>query len=87
MAISTAKGIILLTGLRHAGIIIQLSMFRAIKSTRNNVIGGFHLFNLGAKDASMEARNLKKAGVQNLIGAHLHWYRSSVRIEKEYWPR
>ena len=71
MAISTANGVILLTGCGHAGIINTIEYVQQqLKQPVITVIGGLHLFNLGEKELQWTAENLKKAGVQNLIGAH-----------------
>jgi len=71
MAISTSKGIILLTGCGHAGIINTVEYVQQqLKQPVITVIGGLHLFNLGEKELQWTAEQLKKAGVQNLLGAH-----------------
>jgi len=71
MAISTANGIILLTGCGHAGIVNTVDYVQQqLKQPVITVIGGFHLFNLADKELQWTAEQLKKAGVQNLIGAH-----------------
>src|SRR6478735_8203048 len=69
MAISTAKGIILLTGCGHAGIINTVEYVQQqLKQPVITVIGGLRLFNLGDKELQWTAEQLKKAGVQNLLG-------------------
>jgi len=91
MAISTAKGIILLTGCGHAGIINTVEYIQQqLKQPVITVIGGFHLFNLGDKELQWTADQLKKAGVQNLIGAHctgieaVYELRKSIGLDRKH---
>jgi 7,8-dihydropterin-6-yl-methyl-4-(beta-D-ribofuranosyl)aminobenzene 5'-phosphate synthase len=91
MAISTSKGIILLTGCGHAGIINTIDYVQQqLKQPVITVIGGLHLFKLGDKELQWTAEQLKKAGVQNLIGAHctgieaVYELRKSIGLDRKH---
>ncbi len=72
LAIATEKGLVVITGCGHAGVINILDYARKItgEATVHAVIGGLHLF--AADDTTLDwtAENLKRNGVQSLTGAH-----------------
>jgi 7,8-dihydropterin-6-yl-methyl-4-(beta-D-ribofuranosyl)aminobenzene 5'-phosphate synthase len=72
LVINTAKGLILVSGCGHAGIINTVEHVRKYFNGKPVIaaIGGFHLFAKGPEDLKWTATNLKKAGVKYFIGAH-----------------
>jgi 7,8-dihydropterin-6-yl-methyl-4-(beta-D-ribofuranosyl)aminobenzene 5'-phosphate synthase len=72
LVIDTDKGLVVLSGCGHAGIINTLELARErIRAARvHAAIGGFHLFS--ADDATLDwtAGELRRMGLMNLVGAH-----------------
>jgi 7,8-dihydropterin-6-yl-methyl-4-(beta-D-ribofuranosyl)aminobenzene 5'-phosphate synthase len=72
LIIRTDKGLVLLSGCGHSGII------NTITHTRNNLkdlpvltaIGGFHLYNNSDEQIKWTADQLKPVGLQYFMGAH-----------------
>jgi len=71
LIIKTDKGLVLLSGCGHSGII------NTITHTRNNlrqpvftVIGGFYLYNNADEQIKWTAKQLKKTGLKYFMGAH-----------------
>jgi 7,8-dihydropterin-6-yl-methyl-4-(beta-D-ribofuranosyl)aminobenzene 5'-phosphate synthase len=81
LIIETAKGLVVVTGCGHAGIV---NILTRVRQQWNRpviaVIGGVHLF--AASDATVDwtAGKLKEFGVQNLIGAHCTGIESLYRL-------
>lgn len=72
LVIVTTKGLVLLSGCGHSGIINTIDY---IKSTIGDqkiltAIGGFHLFRSDEKQLEWTAGELKRNGVEYFIGAH-----------------
>jgi 7,8-dihydropterin-6-yl-methyl-4-(beta-D-ribofuranosyl)aminobenzene 5'-phosphate synthase len=71
LVISTAKGLVLLSGCGHSGIINTISYIQqSLPGTLYAAIGGFHLLNEDDQQIKWTAEQLKKAGIQYFIGAH-----------------
>ncbi|NNE36033.1 MAG: MBL fold metallo-hydrolase [Rhodothermales bacterium] len=72
MVINTEKGLVVISGCGHAGLINTLEHAADVTGTEeiHAAIGGFHL--LQASDANLEwtANKLVNLGVENLVGAH-----------------
>lgn len=72
IVIDTADGLIVLSGCGHAGIVNTIEHARKVVRDAPVLaaVGGFHLF--GASDAALAwtADQLKRVGVQYLLGAH-----------------
>jgi 7,8-dihydropterin-6-yl-methyl-4-(beta-D-ribofuranosyl)aminobenzene 5'-phosphate synthase len=72
LVFDTDRGLVMLTGCGHAGIVNILEYARRIVRTApiHAAIGGFHLF--PADDAKLDwtAGKLRDMGLQNLLGAH-----------------
>jgi 7,8-dihydropterin-6-yl-methyl-4-(beta-D-ribofuranosyl)aminobenzene 5'-phosphate synthase len=72
LIIDTDKGLVLISGCGHAGVINTLEYARAKvrEAPVHLALGGFHLY--GANDATLSwtATKLKEFGLQNLVGAH-----------------
>lgn len=71
LVIATAKGLVLLSGCGHSGIINTLSYVELnLPGKLYAADGGFHLFNASEKQLDFTADYLRKAGMQYFIGAH-----------------
>ena len=71
MVIRTAKGLVVLTGCGHSGVVNLLDYSHELfKSDVYAAIGGFHLFGLDDSQLDWTAAKLKEFGVQNFVGAH-----------------
>lgn len=84
LVINTDKGLVVISGCGHAGIINTLEYAR--KQTNNTPIyaalGGFHLFEAENKDLDWTASKLKEFGTQNLVGAHCTGFEAVYRIRE-----
>jgi 7,8-dihydropterin-6-yl-methyl-4-(beta-D-ribofuranosyl)aminobenzene 5'-phosphate synthase len=84
LIINTVRGLILISGCGHAGIINTLTMARGEfpNAPVYAVLGGFHLF--PATDAQLDwtADNLKTFGTSYLLGAHCTGIESVYRIRQ-----
>jgi 7,8-dihydropterin-6-yl-methyl-4-(beta-D-ribofuranosyl)aminobenzene 5'-phosphate synthase len=79
--IVTAKGLVVITGCGHAGIVnILTAADKALKQPVYVVLGGIHLF--AASDATVDwtGDKMKGFGVQYLIGAHCTGIESVFRL-------
>jgi len=71
MIISTNKGLVLLSGCGHSGIVNTISYIQEyLKDSLYAAIGGFHLFNADDAQIKWTAGYLKKAGIKYFMGAH-----------------
>ena len=72
VAIVTGKGVILVSGCGHAGIINTLAQVgqRIDDGPVHAAIGGFHLVNASDDHLKWTASQLKGFGVANIVGAH-----------------
>ena len=68
----TEKGIVLISGCGHAGLVNTLTHVRSILPGRPiyKILGGFHLLKLEDKKLRWTARKLKEFGVTHFVGAH-----------------
>jgi len=84
LVIDTDRGLIVVLGCGHAGIINTLEYARA--KTRaapvHAVIGGLHLFQLDDEHLKWTAGKLKEYGVQNFLGAHCTGIEATYRIRE-----
>jgi 7,8-dihydropterin-6-yl-methyl-4-(beta-D-ribofuranosyl)aminobenzene 5'-phosphate synthase len=84
LVIDTDRGLIVLLGCGHAGIINTLTYARA--KTRaapvHAVIGGLHLFQLDDERLKWTAGKLREFGVQNFLGAHCTGIEATYRIRE-----
>jgi 7,8-dihydropterin-6-yl-methyl-4-(beta-D-ribofuranosyl)aminobenzene 5'-phosphate synthase len=82
LVVVTERGLVILAGCGHAGIVNTVEYARrAIHNAPvHAVIGGFHLFEAG--DAALEwtARKLKEAGTEQLLGAHCTGIEATHRL-------
>lgn len=82
LVIDTDRGLVVLTGCGHAGIVNILEYARAkVRSAPiHAVIGGAHLFQLDDEHLKWTAGKLKEFGVQNFLGAHCTGLEATYRI-------
>jgi 7,8-dihydropterin-6-yl-methyl-4-(beta-D-ribofuranosyl)aminobenzene 5'-phosphate synthase len=72
LVLDTARGLVLVSGCGHAGIINTLEFARSqVRPTRvHAALGGFHLFEADASSLDWTARKLRGMELENLLGAH-----------------
>lgn len=84
MVIDTAKGLVIVSGCGHAGIVNTLTYAKELFPGRpiHAAIGGWHLF--GATDEHLQwtAARLKELGLENLLGAHCTGMEAVYRIRQ-----
>lgn len=81
----TDKGLVIVSGCGHAGIINTLEHARK-KVQNTNVyaaLGGFHLFALEDEKLSWTAGKLKEFGLQHFLGAHCTGIEAVYRIRQQ----
>lgn len=84
LVVVTDKGLVLLSGCGHAGIINTLEHARkTIKAAPvYAALGGFHLFNLDDEKLNWTAGKLKEFGLKNFLGAHCTGIEAVYRIRQ-----
>lgn len=84
LAIDTTKGLVVLAGCGHSGIVNTLEHVRAkIKNAAiYAVIGGFHLFALSDEQLDWTADKLKQMITQLFLGAHCTGIEATFRIRQ-----
>ena len=84
LVIDTTKGLVVLAGCGHSGIVNTLEHVRAkIKNSAiYAVIGGFHLFALSDEQLDWTADKLKQMGTQLFLGAHCTGIEATFRIRQ-----
>ncbi len=85
LVINTTKGLTLVSGCGHAGIVNTLEHASNIFNNTSNVyaaVGGFHLFNKTEKDISWTAKHMRKHGIQYFLGAHCTGIDAVYQIRK-----
>jgi 7,8-dihydropterin-6-yl-methyl-4-(beta-D-ribofuranosyl)aminobenzene 5'-phosphate synthase len=72
LVLDTERGLVLVSGCGHAGIINTLEYARRrVRGARvHAALGGFHLFEADAAGLDWTAAQLREMGVVNLLGAH-----------------
>jgi|SRR5579871_2499186 len=84
LVIDTDRGLVVISGCGHSGIINTLEYARA--KVRNApvhaAIGGFHLFQLDDEKLSWTASKLREFGLQNFLGAHCTGIEATYRIRE-----
>lgn len=84
LVIDTDRGLIVISGCGHAGIVNTLEHARA--KVRNApihaVIGGLHLYQLDDERLKWTAGKLREFGLQNLLGAHCTGIEATYRIRE-----
>jgi len=84
MVIETGKGLVLLTGCGHAGIINTLEFVQQKLPGRKivAVVGGVHLLDTPDDRLTWTAGKLKDAGIEYFIGAHCTGLNATYRIRE-----
>jgi 7,8-dihydropterin-6-yl-methyl-4-(beta-D-ribofuranosyl)aminobenzene 5'-phosphate synthase len=84
LVINTARGLILISGCGHAGIVNTLTMARGEFPNQPvyAVLGGFHLFPATDTQVDWTADKLKEFGASYLMGAHCTGIESVYRIRQ-----
>lgn len=84
LIIVTAKGLVLISGCGHAGIINTLDYTRARISPAPvyAALGGFHLYQASDDTLSWTAAKLKEFGLRNLLGAHCTGIEAVYRLRR-----
>jgi 7,8-dihydropterin-6-yl-methyl-4-(beta-D-ribofuranosyl)aminobenzene 5'-phosphate synthase len=82
LIIDTDKGLVLISGCGHAGIIntIDYSNAKIRRAPLHAAIGGFHLYGASDDTIAWTAGKLKEFGLQNLLGAHCTGIEAVYRI-------
>lgn len=72
LVFDTDRGLVLLSGCGHAGIINTLEYARSVvrQAPVHAAIGGFHLFRMDDEKLEWTASKLHEFGLQNFMGAH-----------------
>jgi 7,8-dihydropterin-6-yl-methyl-4-(beta-D-ribofuranosyl)aminobenzene 5'-phosphate synthase len=84
LVVVTDKGLVVISGCGHAGIINTLEYTRARISPAPvyAAIGGFHLFNANEDTLAWTASKLREFGLQNLLGAHCTGIEAVYRLRQ-----
>lgn len=84
LVINTDRGLVVVSGCGHSGIINTLDYARA--SIRNApvhaALGGFHLYQLDDEKLQWTATKLREFGLQNFLGAHCTGIEAVYRIRE-----
>jgi len=84
LVIDTDRGLVVISGCGHSGIINTLEYAR--KAVRNApihaAIGGFHLFQLDDEKLKWTAGKMREFGVKNFVGAHCTGVEATYRIRE-----
>jgi 7,8-dihydropterin-6-yl-methyl-4-(beta-D-ribofuranosyl)aminobenzene 5'-phosphate synthase len=84
LVIDTDRGLVVVTGCAHAGIINVVDYAR--KTVRNApvhaLIGGFHLYQADDEKLKWTAGKLREFGVQNVLGAHCTGIETTYRLRE-----
>jgi 7,8-dihydropterin-6-yl-methyl-4-(beta-D-ribofuranosyl)aminobenzene 5'-phosphate synthase len=78
----TKKGIVLISGCGHAGLVNTLEHIKKIIPNRPiyKILGGFHLLKLNSEKLKWTANKMKEAGVKYFVGAHCTGINSTYKI-------
>jgi 7,8-dihydropterin-6-yl-methyl-4-(beta-D-ribofuranosyl)aminobenzene 5'-phosphate synthase len=84
MVFRTDKGLVVLSGCAHAGIVNTLEYARHLVADEPvyAAVGGFHLFALDDEKLQWTASKLKEFGVANFLGAHCTGIEATYRIRQ-----
>lgn len=72
LVINTERGLVIVTGCGHAGVVNIMEQARAVvrPAPLHALIGGIHLFRASDETLTWTAEKFREFGLQNLIGAH-----------------
>lgn len=85
LVLDTEKGLVVLSGCGHAGIVNTLEYARsAVRSAPiHAAIGGFHLLDADDKQLTWTSAQLRSMGLEHFLGAHCTGIEAVFRIRKE----
>ena len=80
----TDKGLVVLSGCGHAGVIntIEFARTQIRRAPVYAAIGGFHLFGLDDKNLDWTATKLREFGIKNLLGGHCTGIEAVYRVRQ-----
>jgi 7,8-dihydropterin-6-yl-methyl-4-(beta-D-ribofuranosyl)aminobenzene 5'-phosphate synthase len=84
LVIVTDKGLVLISGCGHAGVVNTLEYARAkvAPAPVYAALGGFHLYQASDETLAWTASKLKEFGLQNLLGAHCTGIEAVYRLRQ-----
>jgi 7,8-dihydropterin-6-yl-methyl-4-(beta-D-ribofuranosyl)aminobenzene 5'-phosphate synthase len=84
LVIDTDKGLVVMSGCGHAGIINTIDYARSFirPSPIFALLGGFHLFNANDQTLQWTGTKLKEAGLVNLLGGHCTGIEAVYRLRE-----
>ncbi len=84
LVIDTEKGLVVISGCGHAGIVNTLEYARATvrQAPIHAAIGGFHLYQASDDQLAWTAGKLKEFGLQQLLGAHCTGIEAVYRLRQ-----
>lgn len=84
LVIDTDKGLVLISGCGHAGVIntIEYARAKVRPAPLHAALGGFHLYSATDSQLAWTAGKLKEFGLQNLVGAHCTGIEALYRIRQ-----
>lgn len=82
LVFNTEKGLVLLSGCGHAGVIntVEYARRQVREAPLHAAVGGFHLFSATDETLDWTAGKLRQFGLQNLMGAHCTGIEAVYRI-------
>ena len=84
LVFDTDRGLVILSGCGHAGVVNTVEYARKVVRAApvHALVGGFHLFNLDDERLGWTADQLKRSGLENLLGAHCTGIEAVYRIRE-----
>jgi 7,8-dihydropterin-6-yl-methyl-4-(beta-D-ribofuranosyl)aminobenzene 5'-phosphate synthase len=84
LVMDTDKGLVVISGCGHSGIVNTLEYARAQvrKAPIHAALGGFHLYQASDETLAWTAGKLKEFGLQNLLGAHCTGIEAVFRLRQ-----
>jgi 7,8-dihydropterin-6-yl-methyl-4-(beta-D-ribofuranosyl)aminobenzene 5'-phosphate synthase len=82
VVVTTSKGLVVITGCGHAGIVntLEYARERILNAPVYAVIGGMHLFQASDETLDWTAGNMRQLGVQYILGAHCTGIEAVMRL-------
>jgi len=89
LVINTGKGLVLLTGCAHRGIINTIHKAQKIMNIEkvNTLIGGTHLIHTSEEQLSLTIAELKKMGISRLATSHCTGFHAEESFSREFGNR
>lgn len=84
MVIETSRGLVIISGCGHAGIINIMDHSLALTGAKTvfGAVGGFHLFSAGLERIRWTSDNLQRVGLEYFVGAHCTGVEATYAIRK-----